>query len=187
MAVSEPFEPSEAIEPSGIDNRQEHLEAYKKDIPPEITIKPEPVEQVQLNEMPEVATKLAEEEKKDIPGNNLALSDLEVTIAFGRNSDVVVTGFDSAIVKIADALLNNSRAVVKVTGHSDSIGAESYNLDLSIRRAYSVKNLLVQRGVDSSRIEIMGLGHLRPVASNNTESGRKRNRRVEMKIAFPGM
>jgi outer membrane protein OmpA-like peptidoglycan-associated protein len=189
MAEPEPFETVEVPElpqtlpAAEIDEKD--LAASVEDISPGITIKPELIEPVQLNNIPEVSKKLPEEEKKDIKEDHLPLLDLEVNIAFGRNSDVVDPGFDSAIDKIADVLLNDSRAAVKVIGHTDSVGAGAYNLDLSIRRASSVKNLLVQRGIDSSRIEIMGLGHLSPLAPNDTASGRKRNRRVVMKIAFP--
>jgi outer membrane protein OmpA-like peptidoglycan-associated protein len=158
--VEEP-EPPQTLPAVEIDEK--HLAVSGEDISPKITIKPELVEPVE---------------------DLRPLLDLEVSISFGRNSDVVDPGFDSAVDKIADALLNDSRAAVKVTGHSDNIGAGDYNLDLSIRRASSVKDLLVQRGIDSSRIEIMGLGHLRPLVPNDSESGRRRNRRVEMQIVF---
>jgi outer membrane protein OmpA-like peptidoglycan-associated protein len=56
-------------------------------------------------------------------------------------------------------------------------------MDLSIRRANSVKDLLVQRGIAYNRIEVMGFGETMPVATNDTEAGRQLNRRVEIKIA----
>jgi len=70
-----------------------------------------------------------------------------------------------------------------VEGHTDSVGSETYNMDLSIRRATAVKNLLVQRGVAENRIEVIGFGKTMPVATNDTEAGRMKNRRVEIKIA----
>lgn len=181
-------EPPQALPAVEIDDKQ--LAVSGKDISPKITIKPELIEPVQLSKIPEIIKRLPEEEKKDIPeqnsvkSNQLPLLDLEVSITFGRNSDVVDPGFDSAVDRMADALLNDYRAAVKVTGYTDNIGAGDYNLDLSIRRASSVKDLLVQRGIDPSRIEIMGLGHLSPLAPNDSASGRRRNRRVEMQIIF---
>ena len=72
---------------------------------------------------------------------------------------------------------------VRVEGHTDSRGSNEYNMELSIRRANAVKNLLLQRGVADSRIEVVGFGETMPVATNDTEAGRQKNRRVEIKIA----
>jgi outer membrane protein OmpA-like peptidoglycan-associated protein len=70
-----------------------------------------------------------------------------------------------------------------VEGHTDNKGTDAYNMDLSNRRALAVKNLLVQRGIADSRIEAVAYGETLPVATNDTEAGRQRNRRVEIKIA----
>lgn len=71
---------------------------------------------------------------------------------------------------------------MRVVGHTDSVGSDAYNMDLSNRRANAVNNLLVQRGVADSRIDIVGYGKTMPVATNDTEAGRQKNRRVEIKI-----
>ena len=68
-------------------------------------------------------------------------------------------------------------------GYTDSKGSDTYNMDLSKRRANAVKNLLVQRGVAENRIEVVGFGETMPVATNDTEAGRQKNRRVKIKIA----
>ncbi|HLS41641.1 MAG TPA: OmpA family protein [Paenalcaligenes sp.] len=68
------------------------------------------------------------------------------------------------------------------TGHTDSIGAEAYNQKLSERRANSVKEYLVSKGVPADRIYTEGKGELQPVASNQTREGRAQNRRVEIEI-----
>jgi outer membrane protein OmpA-like peptidoglycan-associated protein len=73
--------------------------------------------------------------------------------------------------------------LIRVEGHTDSRGSNEYNMDLSHRRANAVKNLLVQRGIAGSRIEAVAFGETMPVASNDTEAGRQKNRRVEIKIA----
>lgn len=73
-------------------------------------------------------------------------------------------------------------AQVVLEGHTDSIGSVPYNQGLSERRANSVKQFFVQRGVDASRIQAIGYGKLHPRYDNKTAEGRKMNRRVEIKF-----
>ena len=70
---------------------------------------------------------------------------------------------------------------VAVEGHTDAVGSDSYNQALSERRAASVKSYLESQGIDGSRIEAVGFGETRPIADNDTETGRAQNRRVEVK------
>jgi len=72
--------------------------------------------------------------------------------------------------------------VIVIEGHTDSNGKKSYNLKLSTKRANSVKNYLIKQGVKAMRIETIGYGESRPIASNETQNGKKRNRRIEFKI-----
>jgi outer membrane protein OmpA-like peptidoglycan-associated protein len=69
---------------------------------------------------------------------------------------------------------------VSIEGHTDSIGSQSYNLDLSERRATAVRDFLMAQGVEAGRINTVGYGKAYPVASNDTEAGRQQNRRVEV-------
>jgi len=71
---------------------------------------------------------------------------------------------------------------INLVGHTDSIGTEEYNQDLSERRARAVYNYLVGRGIDSNIIDVSGMGELQPVATNETEEGRALNRRVEIHV-----
>jgi len=72
---------------------------------------------------------------------------------------------------------------VELAGYTDSIGSVGYNIGLSQRRAEAVKQYLVaERGIDAGRIQAKGYGKLNPVASNDTDEGRERNRRVELHI-----
>ncbi len=98
--------------------------------------------------------------------------------------------FDSAKLRpTADAKLNEvvefaaayPDAKLEVSGYTDSIGAEKYNLKLSERRAAAVKQYLVNKGVSDSRIHTQGYGEADPVASNKTKEGRAKNRRVELR------
>ncbi|MNT90758.1 Outer membrane porin F precursor [compost metagenome] len=69
-----------------------------------------------------------------------------------------------------------------VEGHTDSVGPDAYNQKLSQRRADAVKQVLVQDGVEASRVSSVGYGESRPVADNGTAEGRAVNRRVEAQV-----
>ncbi len=84
--------------------------------------------------------------------------------------------------RVTDILLRYPETTIIVAGHTDSIGDANYNQRLSEYRAQSVANYLVSRGVQSFRISAVGYGESMPIASNATESGRQRNRRVELEI-----
>lgn len=115
-------------------------------------------------------------------GNLLAVT-FKGDVTFDTNSTEVRPGLYSEIDRVAGVLTQYPDTFIRVDGHTDSVGSDAYNMDLSIRRANSVKDLLVQRGIAFSRIEVMGFGETMPVATNDTEAGRQLNRRVEIKIA----
>ena len=91
---------------------------------------------------------------------------------------------DAAVIldEAASILNENSGKSVSVGGHTDSVGADAYNLTLSERRAASVKDYLVSKGVDASRLTTHGYGEANPIASNDTADGRALNRRVELNL-----
>ena len=115
-------------------------------------------------------------------GNLLAVT-FKGDVTFDTNSTVVRPGLQSEINRVAGVLSQYPQTLVRVEGHTDSVGTNEYNQDLSVRRAMAVKNLLVQRGIADSRIDSVGYGETMPVATNENETGRQRNRRVEIKIA----
>jgi len=103
-------------------------------------------------------------------------------VSFEFNSARLTANAKDILVKTADALKGQPDLRVELAGHTDSVGAESYNLTLSQERADSVRNYLVDLGVAPERLEAKGYGEARPVRSNGTEEGRERNRRVEFNV-----
>lgn len=101
-------------------------------------------------------------------------------IYFDVNKDVVKPESYGTIKNIADVLNENPDVRIKIIGHTDADGDDAANLDLSKRRAASVKNELVKTfGIDASRMETDGKGESQPVAPNNSPSNKALNRRVE--------
>lgn len=114
-------------------------------------------------------------------GEMLALT-LKGDVTFDVNSDVVLPGLFTELDRIAQILVKYPETTIVVEGHADSTGSDDYNLRLSERRAFSVQNLLTQRGVAAHRITSIGYGESRPVATNDTPEGRQMNRRVEIRV-----
>jgi outer membrane protein OmpA-like peptidoglycan-associated protein len=101
-------------------------------------------------------------------------------ILFDVNSDKVKPESYGALKEMADIMKENPDVRVKIVGHTDSDGDETKNLDLSKRRAASVKAELVKTfGIDTSRLETDGKGESEPIESNSTPMGKSKNRRVE--------
>lgn len=105
--------------------------------------------------------------------------------------DGVTFEFDSArltpeaqrlLDRVAETLQAYPDVRVDIEGHTDNLGTATYNLGLSERRAQSVRSYLVSRGVEARRMRPVGYGLSRPIDSNDTESGRAANRRVEFRV-----
>lgn len=103
-------------------------------------------------------------------------------IYFDSNKDVPKSESQSTLTELAKFLKSNPDIRFEIIGHSDSDGNENFNKDLSKRRAQSVINWLKKYGVDISNLKAKGLGESSPIASNETESGKALNRRVELRI-----
>ena len=85
---------------------------------------------------------------------------------------------------IAKIFIDNSNYIVEVQGHTDNVGKYDYNVDLSERRAQSVRTYLIKQGVPAERLSAHGYGPDKPIADNKTKAGRAQNRRVEFNITF---
>lgn len=84
--------------------------------------------------------------------------------------------------KIFEFLQQNPLLKVEISGHTDKTGSKEYNQELSEKRAESVVNYLIEKGIDRDRLSYIGYGYTKPVADNETEEGRAKNRRTELKI-----
>lgn len=115
-------------------------------------------------------------------GGQAILVNLPDGVTFDVDSSTLKPQFRNTLSDIAGSLKQYPDSLIDVYGHTDSTGSEQYNQALSERRARTVANYLVMQGVSDSRVRSMGYGESMPVASNDTESGRARNRRVEIKI-----
>lgn len=103
------------------------------------------------------------------------------SIYFSFNSDAIREESEPTLKEIADALKRHAEWKLRVTGHTDAVGTDQYNLDLSKRRAAAVKDALVKRyAIDPSRLTTNGFGKSQPKDTNDTLEGRARNRRVEL-------
>jgi len=83
---------------------------------------------------------------------------------------------------VAKFLKDTPNVIVKVEGHTDNIGSKEYNQNLSQKRAESIANYFIEKGVDSSKVTTEGFGDSKPIATNKTKEGRKQNRRTELKF-----
>jgi len=107
-------------------------------------------------------------------------------ILFPFDSAELTSEARSNLRKLADSLQAEARTNVMILGHTDSDGSDSYNQRLSERRGRSAEDHLASLGVGSSRLDSRGRGEAEPIASNQTEEGRRQNRRVEVAIYANG-
>jgi len=107
---------------------------------------------------------------------------VRLPIFFEFNSATLTPDGSALLDKVGAALASDELATFRfsVEGHTDSVGSNEYNESLSTLRAESVKGYLVAQGVPADRLQIVGRGEASPVASNDTDDGRRRNRRVEL-------
>lgn len=88
----------------------------------------------------------------------------------------------AALLQMLEQAKGTNIEEIRVEGHTDAVGSEGYNLNLSVRRAEAVKELLVQQGVPANAIKTEGFGETQPVANNATREGRAQNRRVTVEL-----
>ncbi len=144
-----------------------------------------------------MATEQAEREKQELRDKlvrqlNLILETRDTArglvvnmsdVLFDTGQYTLKPGAREKLAKISGIVLAYPGLKLEVEGHTDAIGSDDFNMQLSDKRASSVRDYLVQQGIDSSTISSRGLGKGDPVASNDTASGRQMNRRVELIVS----
>ena len=100
--------------------------------------------------------------------------------SFDHNSADIKSGFRNSLDKVADVIAEYESTAVHVIGHTDSSGSDSYNQQLSEKRASSVSRHLSRNGVTRTRMRMSGRGENQPISDNASSSGRSDNRRVEI-------
>ena len=132
--------------------------------------------------------KQAAELKQNIPGAIVERvgEGIQVTFASGLlfdfDSDIVRSEARTNLRNLAASLDKYPGSELLIVGHTDSVGTDAYNLALSQRRAEAAAAYLAAQGVDRARLSSRGLGEGEPVAPNDSDAGRSRNRRVEVAI-----
>ncbi|WP_404464634.1 OmpA family protein [Vreelandella aquamarina] len=121
----------------------------------------------------------------DRRGDDIVLN-MPSSVTFGFDSAELTGDARSALNEVASVLTQYTDTRINIAGHTDSTGDASYNQRLSERRAQSVGSYLSQNGVSSMRLNTMGYGANQPVASNDNEQGRAKNRRVEITLTPTG-
>jgi outer membrane protein OmpA-like peptidoglycan-associated protein len=102
--------------------------------------------------------------------------------AFETNSSDIKSGFNSTMDKLADVVVRYGKTTLTIVGHTDNVGSNDYNQKLSERRSHAVAQYFESKRVNPLRLATTGKGESQPVASNNSESGRQANRRVEIYV-----
>jgi len=118
-------------------------------------------------------------------GDNVILN-MPGHVTFATDSAQISPAFQGTLDQVATTITEYQDTRVQVAGHTDSTGSESYNQQLSQRRAQAVADYLASRGVATTRITTIGHGETQPVASNETAEGRQQNRRVEIILSPSG-
>ncbi len=130
----------------------------------------------------------AKELKLAIPGATVERvgEGINITFAsgllFDTDSDVIKPGSQNNLHNLVESITKWPNTALLVVGHTDSQGTTSYNQTLSQKRADAASLYLQQQNVNANRIRAVGRGELEPVSSNDSESGRSRNRRIEVAI-----
>lgn len=110
------------------------------------------------------------------------LKDVFDNLTFETNKDVIKEESFPYLDELANTMMESPSWTLRIIGHTDNVGKDDFNMDLSLRRANSVKKYLVSKGVNESIITSEGKGETMPIATNDTKEGRALNRRVEFVI-----
>jgi outer membrane protein OmpA-like peptidoglycan-associated protein len=104
-------------------------------------------------------------------------------VFFGQDSESILESSYDILIEVAEVMQDSPElSLIRIEGHTDSLGDEEYNIELSQKRAEAVLTFLVAQGIDISRMSAVGLGEVRPIDSNRNPNDRAKNRRVEFHV-----
>ena len=132
--------------------------------------------------------KQAAEIKQSVPGATVIrqgegiLVKFDSGLLFDTNKSDLKSASQSNLTNLATSLKNNAETNILIVGHTDDTGGDQLNMDLSVRRAESVKSFISAQNVSAYRLTTSGKGEMEPIADNTTVDGRSQNRRVEIVI-----
>ncbi len=112
------------------------------------------------------------------------ITNIASKIFFETNSEKLKVASLAQLDELAIILKKYEEANLIIEGHADSQGEDDYNLTLSQKRTEAVKEYLMEKGIMESRLTAIGYGESQPIADNNTELGRAKNRRVVLKTSY---
>jgi OOP family OmpA-OmpF porin len=132
------------------------------------------------------AVAVTQSEPESVPPQKEVVDTFELLVEFDFDKSSIRAAFEPQFDEIAQVLTESPDISMTIEGHTDWIGTEQYNQGLSQRRADAVKNKFVQDyDISADRIDTVGYGETRPVADNNTSTGRQQNRRAITVILRP--
>lgn len=105
-------------------------------------------------------------------------------LEFETGKDVIMESSKPSLGELAEVLVKKPEWRLQIAGHTDNVGNDQNNLVLSKKRAESVKNFMIEKGIAAERLTALYFGETQPIADNSTAEGRQKNRRVEMTIIF---
>lgn len=94
------------------------------------------------------------------------------------------SGYETPLQSFSQLLKKYKKTNILITGHTDSKGVESKNKEISAQRALNIKKVIIGNGINELRLKSWGLGSVSPIAENETEAGREKNRRVEFVVLY---
>ncbi|MEM9545129.1 MAG: OmpA family protein [Bacteroidota bacterium] len=137
----------------------------------------------------EEITVIEKTEEKVKPVKNKDLIPLEANstvvlknIMFERATPNVLPASFTSLLKLAETIKRRSDVVIQVEGHTDNVGDSQALLDLSLARANSIRDFLIENGVSHKQVRTKGFGATRPITKNRNEKERSQNRRVEIRV-----
>lgn len=134
-----------------------------------------------IDQCPEVAGPI---ENKGCPyeKDQVAIMEKADNVYFELGKDVIQNNYSDALNQVAELMKKNPNYTLEIEGHTDNTGDAAKNMDLSQRRANTIKKYLVTKGIDEKRLTAQGFGDTRPLVPNDSEENKAKNRRVEFKV-----